>query len=133
VLAKADPGNPYHLMNLALTKKEEGRFEEALALYQKAEAEFPFEPRIPNDRGLLLMGMGRHEEAYKAFEVALERDDEFLDTLENLGAYARLRGEFEESLKWFRKALHRVVSEGGDASKFRRYLDLVKGEMSENS
>ena len=90
-----------HRMNLALTYKERGEFERALAIYEKAEEEFPFEPQIPNDRGLLLMGAGRRAEAMAAFETALDRDDEFLDTLENLGAYARLEGDWEAALKWF--------------------------------
>ncbi|MEN8148892.1 MAG: tetratricopeptide repeat protein [Planctomycetota bacterium] len=128
-LIVAEPSNPFHRMNLALTFKERGEFERALATYEAAEKEFPFEPQIPNDRGLLLMGAGRRAEAMAAFETALDRDDEFLDTLENLGAYARLEGDHEAALEWFSKALARVRREGGDPSKFRRYLDLVKGEM----
>jgi tetratricopeptide (TPR) repeat protein len=127
-LVAAEPSNPYHRMNLALTFKERGDLERALAVYEEAEEEFPFEPQIPNDRGLLLMGVGRRAEAMAAFETALDRDDEFLDTLENLGAYARLEGDYDAALKWFGKALDRVRREGGDPSKFRRYLDLVRGE-----
>jgi len=131
VLVRADPGNPYHRMNLALTLKEQGRFDEALAIYEKAEEEFPFEPQVPNDRGLLLMGKGRHEDAFDAFREALSRDDEFLDTLENLGAYALLRGDEGAAITWFTKAHDRVIREGGDPSKFRRYLDLARGEQEE--
>jgi len=129
VLIKAEPGNPVHRMNLALTLKERGEFEKSLAVYQAAEEEFPFEPQIPNDRGLLLMGGGRTEEALAAFREALERDDEFLDTLENLGAYALLAGDAKAAIGWFRKAHDRVIREGGDPAKFRRYLDMARGRQ----
>jgi superkiller protein 3 len=131
MLRIADPNNPVHTMNLALSKKELGKLEEALALYEDIEERFPFEPQIPNDRGLLLMGMGRTEEAMAAFREALERDPDFLDTLQNLGSYARLRGDLEEAMKWFKKAYDRVLREGKDPSKFRRYLDLTAGELRE--
>jgi len=73
-LRDADPTQWVHQANLALIMKERNRPEAALKIYEEAEERFAFEPQIPNDRGLLLMGLGRREEAFKAFETALERD-----------------------------------------------------------
>ena len=130
-LAKAEFGEWSHTANLALIRKELGDPEGALALYADAEKEFPFEPQIPNDRGLMLMGLGRDEEALAAFRAALERDDEFLDALENLGAYTRLKGDLDASLSYFRRAYERVRREDGDPSKFRAYMDTVAREREE--
>jgi tetratricopeptide (TPR) repeat protein len=127
-LRVAEPTQWVHLANLGLILKERGRAEEALGIYEAAEAEFPFEPQIPNDRGLLLMGFGRDKEAFAAFQVALERDSEFLDALENLGAYSLLAGDAAGAVRYFRRAYDRVRGDGGDASKFRRYLDLAARE-----
>jgi len=65
---------------------------------------------------------------FKAFETALERDSEFLDALENFGAYSLLAGDADAAVTYFRRAFDRVRAEGGDASKFRRYLDVAARE-----
>jgi tetratricopeptide (TPR) repeat protein len=127
-LRDAEPTQWVHQANLALIMKERNRPEDALRIYEAAEERFPFEAQIPNDRGLLLMGLGRTEEAFAAFHAALERDSEFLDALENLGAYSLLSGDAEAAVGYFRRAYERVRSEGGDASKFRRYMDLAARE-----
>jgi tetratricopeptide (TPR) repeat protein len=108
--------------------KERDRPEDALRIYVEAEESFSFEAQIPNDRGLLLMGLGRTEEAFEAFQIALEGDSEFLDALENLGAYTLLGGDPAKAIGYFRRAYDRVRAEGGDASNFRRYLDLAGRE-----
>jgi tetratricopeptide (TPR) repeat protein len=130
-LMKADPGNWSNILNLAIVLKETGRAEEAIKLYRETAEKFPFEPQIPNDLGLLLMGLGREKEAEAAFKEALRRDPEFLDSLENLGAFARLEGRLKEALGHFHRAYDRVRREGGDSSKFRRYLDMVAREIEE--
>jgi superkiller protein 3 len=128
VLREAQPNEPSHTANLALVEKELGRPERGVELYLEAEERFPFNARLANDRGLLLMGLGREDEAIAAFEKALNRDPEFLDALENLGAYSRLRGDRDAAVTRFRSAYDRVRAEGGDAGKFRRYLDKVARE-----
>ena len=64
-------------------------------------------------------------------ECLFSRDPEFLDSLENLGAFARLDGRLEEAKSYFLRACERVRREGGDTSRFRRYLDTVAREMGE--
>ena len=127
-LRVADPAEFSHTANLALVEKELGNPDRAVALYLEAEEAFPFNARLPNDRGLLLMGLGREEEALGAFREALDRDPEFLDALENMGAYSRLRGEYDAAKRSFLRALTRVREEGGDTGKFRRYLDMIARE-----
>jgi tetratricopeptide (TPR) repeat protein len=130
-LDRADPSEPRHLLNLALVERERGKAEEALAIYREGEERFPFEPRFPNDRGLLLMSLGRTDDAFAAFRQALERDPEDLNALENLGAYSRLRGDYDESIRYFRVASQAVEPGSDAAAKFRRYLDMVARERDE--
>lgn len=127
-LKEAEPTQWVHRANLALIMKERNRPDEAVKIYEEAEELFPYEAQIPNDRGLLLMGLGRTEEAFAAFRTALDRDSEFLDALENLGAYSLLGGDAEAAIGYFRRAHDRVRADGGDATKFRRYLDLAAHE-----
>jgi tetratricopeptide (TPR) repeat protein len=122
-LIEADPSEWAYRTNLAVIERDAGNPEEALAIFTAAEEQYPIEPQIPNDRGLLLMGLGRREEAMAAFRLALERDEDCLDALENLGSYTLLGGDPTGAIPFFRRAFERARVVGGDASKFRRYLD----------
>lgn len=51
---------------------EEGRYEEALAEYEKARASLPDSAEVAYDRGIALYRLGRYSEAEKAFQDALE-------------------------------------------------------------
>ncbi|MCU0727892.1 MAG: tetratricopeptide repeat protein [Planctomycetes bacterium] len=122
-LRVAQPSEWAYATNLALVEREAGNVEEALRIYREAEEQYPLEPQIPNDRGLLLMGLGRQDEALAAFHLALERDGDCLEALENLGSYTLLGGDAAGAIPWFRRAYERARVTGGDVAKFRRYLD----------
>lgn len=132
-MAAGDPTDWSHTANLAIVMKETGRIEQAIELYRGAAERFPFEPQILNDLGLLYMGIGRKAEGMKAFRDALEIDPESLDSLENLGSFARLDGRLEEALEYYGRAYERVRREGGDSSKFRRLLDMVAREIEQGA
>jgi tetratricopeptide (TPR) repeat protein len=97
-----------HVMVLSLVagrREGEGRFDEALALLDRAKAAAPDAAGILNARGLNLLWLGRHEEAAAEFGAALAADPGFAPALANRGtalvALARLndaRRDFEAAL-----------------------------------
>jgi tetratricopeptide (TPR) repeat protein len=97
-----------HAMVLSLVagrREAEGRFDEALALLDRAKAAAPDAPGILNARGLNLLWLGRHDEAAAEFGAALAADSGFAPALANRGtawvALARLndaRRDFEAAL-----------------------------------
>jgi len=97
-----------HAMVLSLVagrREGEGRFDEALALLERARTAAPAAPGILNAIGLNLLWLGRHEAAAAEFGAALAADPGFAPALANRGtasiALARLnaaRGDFEAAL-----------------------------------
>jgi len=94
------------VLSLVAGRREgEGRFEDALALLERARAAAPAAPGILNAIGLNLLWLGRHEEAAAEFGAALAADPGFAPALANRGtariALARLnaaRSDFEAAL-----------------------------------
>jgi tetratricopeptide (TPR) repeat protein len=97
-----------HAMVLNLVagrREEEGRFEEALALLQRAKAGAPGAIGISNALGLCLTRLGRLEEAVAEYDAALAIEPDFAQARANRGT-ARVmqgrpdlaRGDFERAL-----------------------------------
>jgi tetratricopeptide (TPR) repeat protein len=97
-----------HVMVLSLVagrREGEGRFDDALALLERARKAAPGAAGILNAIGLNLLWLGRHDEAAAEFEAALAADPGFAPALANRGtalvALARLneaRRDFEAAL-----------------------------------
>lgn len=87
---------------------EAGKFDDALGAYEQAAAEKPADARVQYDRGLALHKLGRHEEAKRAFEQALEldRSGELKGKIQyNLGNVAAAMGDRQAAVKAYRQAL----------------------------
>jgi tetratricopeptide (TPR) repeat protein len=97
-----------HVMVLSLVagrREGEGRFDDALALLERARKAAPRAGGILNAIGLNLLWLGRHDEAAAEFGAALSADPGFAPALANRGtaliALARLneaRRDFEAAL-----------------------------------
>ncbi len=69
-----DPANPLGYFGLALSLYQMGRNEESLAVYDKMielNVDDATPQYVPSDRGIILMRLGRNEEARRDFENAL--------------------------------------------------------------
>jgi tetratricopeptide (TPR) repeat protein len=90
---------------------KEGRYDEAVAAFERAEA--LGHPAAPSNRGNSLLDLGRMEEALKAHEKAAERDPTHPGALYNL-ALTRLRlGDWERGwpayeARWRFREIHRT-------------------------
>src|SRR5437867_5954243 len=80
-------------------------FSDALVSYDRAAAFGYEDPVMWNNRGVALVGLGRHEDAIQAYTRALQRNPTYQIAAYNLGnAFAQL-GQFEEALVAYDRAL----------------------------
>ncbi|TVR02407.1 MAG: VWA domain-containing protein [Deltaproteobacteria bacterium] len=107
----------------AIRLAESGSVEEALALLDEADPVLRDDPLFAYNRGLLLHGLDRHEEARDAFLLALGTDDPALeaDALNGLGVTLLALDDVEEAHLRFRRAL-RLDPDHADA---RRNLEIA--------
>lgn len=101
----ADADNEARKANQAF---EEGRFEEAVELYNQAIAEDPDNPRLYFNRASALYKLGRSEEAtqsYERFAQMVEDPEEQALADYNRGTMLTDQQEFEKAAELFREAL----------------------------
>jgi Flp pilus assembly protein TadD len=90
-LRRIDPRNYDASANRALALRQAGRVAESETAYREALAMFPGDRVLTNDLGLLLLGVGRREEARAMLEEAEKLGS--LDAAENLAVLDLQRGE----------------------------------------
>jgi tetratricopeptide (TPR) repeat protein len=82
-----------------------GRYEEAIAAYQRAIELDPEVAYLHNNLGNVYRAQGRHEEAIAAYQQAIDLDPEFAYPHNNLGnVYADL-GRYEEAIAAYQRAI----------------------------
>ena len=84
---------------------ESGRYEEALAAYDRALALRPDDPTAHMNRGVALEDLGRHEEALAAHDRALALRPDYPNAHMNRGAALGELGRYEEALAASDRAL----------------------------
>jgi LuxR family maltose regulon positive regulatory protein len=142
---RADPAAEAEALHaLASLARRRTRFEDALALLEKAEGLAPEDSETKlkclNTRGLCLIGEGRWAEAELQFRLALElaesqSNDHYIRLIaHNLGLAPSFRGDFAEALRWFgrmfRSDLRRPpLPQEAIGHLNRARLHLYRGEM----
>src|SRR3954468_4802274 len=97
--------NP-ELLNIAGTlRMNQGRLEEAAALFVQAAIAAPDEPIFSYNPGLALSRLGRHGQAETALRTTLRYRPDFVQALFELGAVLHRLGRLEEAEKNIRGAL----------------------------
>jgi len=97
-----------HVMVLSLVagrREADGRFEDSLALLERARAAAPAAPGILNAIGLNLVWLGRHEEAAAEFGTALAAEPGFAPALANRGTALTALARLNEARRDFEAAL----------------------------
>lgn len=88
-----------------LQLEERGSYEEALKLYDEAQERFPDDPRAVHKQGVILVRMGRRDEARQAFIAALNLNREFAPSLTNLGNMELEQGHVEQAIVYYKQAI----------------------------
>lgn len=83
----------------------DGRFEEALTLFDAALTATRDDTRAWLGMGLTLEELGRLEDAERAYDEALRVDPDFAEALNNLGLLARKRDDLATAKSYFERAL----------------------------
>ena len=123
-----------------------GKYDQALVAYQDAEARFGLLQMtenlgdVGNNRGLVLLSLGRGHDALEAFEKALTIFDFDKDglalkcaqTLGNIGSAHLLMGNYARGLAAFEQVRQSLESLAAQTSKHIALLDLAEAYLSLN-
>ncbi len=94
------PDNPQAEFHLARELASQGRYDEAIVLYKRAQPRF-YDARVFTDLGALLDRLGRHGEAMQEYRLAVEKAPQFPPGHLNLGI-ALATGKKAEAARQFR-------------------------------
>ncbi len=92
---------------LGLAYASAGKYDHAVAEYQKAVELSPGYAKAHNNMGISLGLLGRTDEALGAYKHASELDPELASARNNIGTLFMRRGDLVEAAGWFREALKR--------------------------
>ncbi len=105
-------GEVYFRAGVEASKR--GEFEEAIALFRRAEEESPEDAQVQYNLSLALGRLERHREAQAALERAIEIDPEFRNAHFNLGLALAEQGDLAGAERHFGTA-HRIDPEDVDS------------------
>lgn len=103
--ARLGPGDPTPWLELGAAYELSHRFEEALALYDRAALEAPSDPRGPRTAGLRAARWGEAELAEPRLREALRRDPRHGGTWHALGLVLLSRGDVAAARDAYRRGL----------------------------
>jgi tetratricopeptide (TPR) repeat protein len=104
-LLDADPGNPLRHDAVAALYLDAGRFDDAVAEYQRSLALNDDSAATHYNLGFALSARGRREEAIVELQAALRLDPDYALAHNNLGALLQVGGRPEEALAHFQRAV----------------------------
>jgi tetratricopeptide (TPR) repeat protein len=120
--ASSDPAVQDDALQQALAALQQNRLDEALDLLATAERAHPSDARIRNFRGIVLMRLGKDDEAAREYRQAIQFDPGLEDAHKNLG-YLEWS---EHNLDHARAELNRALELAPDDSFARYYLGRVQ-------
>ncbi|HEY6261706.1 MAG TPA: tetratricopeptide repeat protein [Nitrospiraceae bacterium] len=99
-----DKREAWQLFQQAYERQMKGELEEAVALYKKSIEAHPTAEAY-TFLGWTYSFMGRIEDAIEECYRAIAQDPEFGNPYNDIGAYLIEKGELDEAIVWFQKAL----------------------------
>ena len=100
-----DKREAWQLFQQAYERQMKGELEEAVALYKKSIDAHPTAEAY-TFLGWTYSFMGRIEDAIEECHKAIAQDPDFGNPYNDIGAYLIEKGELDEAIVWFQKALH---------------------------
>ena len=88
-----------------LRLEDQGSFVEALAVYRRAQSQFPNDPRPIHRAGVMLIRLERRTEARDAFIEATTIQADYAPALTNLGNMALEQNDVEGAIQLYRRAI----------------------------
>ena len=108
VLEKLKAMSNDELFQFALTCGNQGRYADAMAIYNKILEKDKNYPEIYYYQGLLYRDMGLRDEAISAFQTAIAQNPNSAEAHYNLGFAYRCKGLHREAINEYRKALELI-------------------------
>lgn len=99
-----DKREAWQLFQQAYERQMKGELEEAVALYKKSIEAHPTAEAY-TFLGWTYSFMGRIEDAIEECHKAIAQDPDFGNPYNDIGAYLIEKGELDEAIVWFQKAL----------------------------
>jgi tetratricopeptide (TPR) repeat protein len=99
-----DKREAWTLFQQAYERQMKGELEEAVSLYKRSLATHPTAEAY-TFLGWTYSFMGRLDEAIEECHKAIAQDPEFGNPYNDIGAYLIEKGEFDEAIVWFQKAM----------------------------
>jgi superkiller protein 3 len=141
-----DSSDPETQSALGRVASRQGRYDDAMARFQRALQLDPSFPTAAMDSGILLMEMGRYEEARPQLERALDQDPFLAEAWNALGVIESSRNRPQAAIDAWRRAvdadprmvdalynlgmmLGRTGDREGAIEVLRRYQPLVQGDL----
>lgn len=90
---------------IGLANQASGDMDRALAAYEAGLELEPLNVVLMNDKGVILLNLGRHTEAREAFSNVVDHDPTFVYAHLNVGYLNRLEGSLEEARTSYQRAL----------------------------
>lgn len=109
---------------------EAGEYELALRAYLRAAAEQGATAEVLTALGSANLRLGRLGQAEDLLRKAIDKDEEFVPALNNLGVVLIERGEIGEASRVFRIA---VAADSGESDDIRANLALALSKLDESS
>ena len=99
-----DKRQAWALFQLALERQMKREFEEAVSLYKESIAAHPTAEAY-TFLGWTYSFMGRLDDAIEECHKAIAQDPDFGNPYNDIGAYLIEKGELDEAITWFQKAM----------------------------
>ncbi|NGZ02712.1 MAG: hypothetical protein CV090_06645 [Nitrospira sp. WS238] len=99
-----DKRQAWALFQLALERQMKREFEEAVSLYKESIATHPTAEAY-TFLGWTYSFMGRLDDAIEECHKAIAQDPDFGNPYNDIGAYLIEKGELDEAITWFQKAI----------------------------
>lgn len=99
-----DKRQAWSLFQQAYERQMKGELEEAVSLYKQSLATHPTAEAY-TFLGWTYSFMGRLDDAIEECHHAIAQDPEFGNPYNDIGAYLIEKGEFDEAISWFEKAM----------------------------
>ena len=99
-----DKRQAWTLFQLALERQMKREFEEAVSLYKESIAAHPTAEAY-TFLGWTYSFMGRLDDAIEECHKAIAQDPDFGNPYNDIGAYLIEKGELDEAITWFQKAM----------------------------